>query len=151
MVGGSSGKAAGFYVQVTVASAMGGTRIVGPTHRDQAYVPRGEPTFRKGAGLRGVVRSVLTRVLVLGVLSCRKFLVAVVLMLWVGVEGLGRFLLVPLLLKGDRLFLLCGRWLSFWNRKLVHKLRGWWRGCCLLNLFLQLLPPPRMLKLLQAG
>ena len=27
------------------ASAMGGSRIVGPTGRDQAYVPRGEPTF----------------------------------------------------------------------------------------------------------
>ena len=32
---------------------MGGTRIVGPTGRDQAYVPRGEPTFRKGGGSKG--------------------------------------------------------------------------------------------------
>ena len=53
LVGGASGKAAGFYGQGTVASAMGGTRIVGPTCRDQAYVPRGEPTFRKGSGAKG--------------------------------------------------------------------------------------------------
>ena len=32
---------------------MGGTRIVGPTGRDQSYVPRGEPTFRKGGGSKG--------------------------------------------------------------------------------------------------
>ena len=32
---------------------MGGTRIIGPTGRDQAYVPRGEPTFRKGNGAKG--------------------------------------------------------------------------------------------------
>ena len=32
---------------------MGGTRIVGPTGRDQAYVPRGESTFRKGNGAKG--------------------------------------------------------------------------------------------------
>ena len=32
---------------------MGGTRIIGPTGRDQAYVPRGEPTFRKGNGATG--------------------------------------------------------------------------------------------------
>ena len=53
LVGGGSGKAAGFFVQGTVASAMGGTRIIGPTGRDQAYVPRGEPTFRKGNGAKG--------------------------------------------------------------------------------------------------
>ena len=32
---------------------MGGTRIIVPTGRDQAYVPRGEPTFRKGHGAKG--------------------------------------------------------------------------------------------------
>ena len=32
---------------------MGGTRIIGPTGRDQVYVPRGEPTFRKGSGAKG--------------------------------------------------------------------------------------------------
>ena len=53
LVGGGSGKAAGFYGQGTVASAMGGTRIIGPTGRDQAYVPRGEPTFRRGNGAKG--------------------------------------------------------------------------------------------------
>ena len=45
LVGGGSGKAAGFFGQGSVASAMGGTRIIGPPGRDQAYVPRGEPTF----------------------------------------------------------------------------------------------------------
>ena len=50
---GGSGKAAGFFGQGGVASAMGGTRIIGPTGRDQAYVPRGEPTFRKGNGAKG--------------------------------------------------------------------------------------------------
>ena len=53
LVGGASGKAAGFSGQGTVASAMGGTRIIGPTGRDQANVPRGEPTFREGNGARG--------------------------------------------------------------------------------------------------
>ena len=53
LVGGGSGKAAGFNGQGTVASAMGGMRIIGPTGRDQAYVPRGEPTFRKGNGAKG--------------------------------------------------------------------------------------------------
>ena len=51
--GGGSGKAAGFFGQGGVASATGGTRIIGPTGRDQAYVPRGEPTFRKGNGAKG--------------------------------------------------------------------------------------------------
>ena len=51
--GGVSGPAAGFFGQGSVANAMGGARIVGPTGRDQAYVPRGEPTFRKGGGARG--------------------------------------------------------------------------------------------------
>ena len=53
LVGGCSGKAAGFFGQGSVASAMGGTRIIGPTGRDLAYVPRGEPTFRKGNGAKG--------------------------------------------------------------------------------------------------
>ena len=44
---------AGFFGQGSVANAMGGARIVGPTGRDQAYVPRGEPTFRKGGGAKG--------------------------------------------------------------------------------------------------
>ena len=52
-VGGGSGKAAGFFGQGGVASAMEGTRIIGPTGRDQAYVPRGEPTFREGNGAKG--------------------------------------------------------------------------------------------------
>ena len=51
--GGVSGQAAGFFGQGSVANAMGGARIVGPTGRDQAYVPRGEPTFRKGGGVKG--------------------------------------------------------------------------------------------------
>ena len=51
--GGVSGQAAGFLRQGSVANAMGGARIVGPTGRDQAYVPRGEPTFRKGGGAKG--------------------------------------------------------------------------------------------------
>ena len=51
--GGVSGQAAGFFGQGSVANAMGGTRIVGPTGRDQSYVPRGEPTFRKGSGSKG--------------------------------------------------------------------------------------------------
>ena len=50
---GSSGQAAGFFGQGSVANAMSGARIVGPTGRDQAYVPRGEPTFRKGGGAKG--------------------------------------------------------------------------------------------------
>ena len=37
--GGGSGKAPGFYGQGGVASAMGGTRIIGPTGRDQVYSP----------------------------------------------------------------------------------------------------------------
>ena len=53
LVWGGSGKAAGFFGQGSVASAMGGTKIIGPTGRDQAYVPRGEPTFRKGNGAKG--------------------------------------------------------------------------------------------------
>ena len=32
---------------------MGGMKIIGPTGRDQVYVPRGEPTFRKGNGAQG--------------------------------------------------------------------------------------------------
>ena len=51
--GGVSGQAAGFFGQGSVANAMSGARIVGPTGRDQAYVPRGEPTFRKGDGAKG--------------------------------------------------------------------------------------------------
>ena len=51
--GGVSGQAAGFLGQGSVANAMGGTRIVGPTGRDQSYVPRGEPTYRKGGGSKG--------------------------------------------------------------------------------------------------
>ena len=31
-----------------VGSGMGGYRIVGPTGRDQAYTPEGDPTQRKG-------------------------------------------------------------------------------------------------------
>ena len=42
-----------FFGQGSVANAMGGTRIVGPTGRDQSYVPRGEPTYRKGCGSKG--------------------------------------------------------------------------------------------------
>ena len=72
--GGGSGKAAGFFGQGSVASAMGGTRIIGPTGRDQAYVPRG--LFVKAMGLKGMVR-LSTRVLVLGVGSCLRLLVAV--------------------------------------------------------------------------
>ena len=52
-VGGVPGQAAGFFGQGNVANAMGGARIVGPTGRDQAYVPRGEPTYRKGGGSKG--------------------------------------------------------------------------------------------------
>ena len=52
-VGGVPGQAAGFFGQGNVANAMGGTRIVGPTGRDQAYVSRGEPTYRKGGGSKG--------------------------------------------------------------------------------------------------
>ena len=51
--GGVSGQAGGFLGQGSVANSMGGTRIVGPTGRDQSYVPRGEPTYRKGGGSKG--------------------------------------------------------------------------------------------------
>ena len=113
LVGGGSGKAAGFNGQGTVASAMGGMRIVGPTGRDQAHVPRGEPTFRKGNGAKGNGKAGRDSGAGVG----GRFLAAVVVRLLVGVEGLGRFLLVPSLLKGIRRFLLRGRWLSFWNRR----------------------------------
>ena len=53
------------------------------------------PLFVKAVGLKGVVRVVSTRVLVLGAGSCRRLLVVVEVRRWVGVEGLGRYLLVP--------------------------------------------------------
>ena len=121
---GGSGKAAGFFGQGGVASAMGGTRIIGPTFRDQVYVPRGEPTFRKG---NGVVRVVVTRVLVLGAGSCRRFLVVMEVTRWVGVEGLGRYLLVQFFPRGIRRFLLYGRWLGFLIRRLGHRSGSWWK------------------------
>ena len=42
------------FGQGGVGSAMGGVRWFGPTGRDQAYVPQGEPTFRKGGGAQGL-------------------------------------------------------------------------------------------------
>ena len=42
-----------FFGQGVAGSVMGGVRWFGPTGRDQAYVPQGEPTFWKGGGAQG--------------------------------------------------------------------------------------------------
>ena len=52
MVGQRSG-GGGFFGQGGVGSAMGGVHWFGPTGRDQAYVPQGEPTSWKGGGAQG--------------------------------------------------------------------------------------------------
>ena len=108
------------------------------------------PLFVKVMELKGVVRVVVTRVLVLGAGSCRRLLVVMEVTRWVGVEGLGWCLLVQFFPKGIRRFLLYGRWLGFLIRRLGHRSGGWWKGCCLQNQLLLLLQPPRMLKLLHA-
>ena len=94
---------------------MGGTRIIGPTGRDQAYVSRGEPTFRKGNGAKGNNKAVDTGA---GVGS--RFLSEVA-----GGSGGGAVSRSggtgqvpsgpPPLLRGIRRFLPCGRWLNFWK------------------------------------
>ena len=99
--GSVSGPAAGFFGQGSVANAMGGARIIGPTGRDQTYVPRGEPTFRKGGGAKGGGKGGMTLVLVSGANSCQKSLV-VLLVRWVKVQERGRCLLVRLRLIGIR-------------------------------------------------
>ena len=46
-------KGGGFQGQGGVGTGMSGVRIVGPNGRDQTYTPGGDPTFRKGAGVKG--------------------------------------------------------------------------------------------------
>ena len=41
------------FVREGLGSAVGMTRVVGPTGRDQTHTPQGEPTFRKGGGAKG--------------------------------------------------------------------------------------------------
>ena len=58
MIGQRSGGGEGFFCQGGVGSAVGGLRWFGPTVRDQACVPQGEPTFRRGGGPQGRVKNV---------------------------------------------------------------------------------------------